>query len=168
MKKRIVFNIVILLVILGSYFSFKEKDNSLVKNSYEITEYGGKEYAVLDKSFISDKIIVAESDIENSSIIINFSNIEMLDLENQPFHFKNFDTVIYKNKQFSTVKDKNLVYFKGYTYKIENETSDNVTVTFKKRKEVNFDKLVPLVNNERIPSNYLNFYEGEKTLTIKF
>ena len=71
------------------------------------------------------------------------------------------------------MKDKDLVYLDGFTYKIVDKNENNITVKFDGRKKTEYEDLVPYVNNKFIPQNYLDIYNNgdtdkEKTLTILF
>ena len=162
-----------------------EYNNDLMKRSYEIIKgEDGKLYCVMNVAEAVPKVIIAEVKDYNEIILdkpknifepykgkditIDLGNLEMID-NNYQFHFvQDFNEVTFENQRFDKVKGKNEVYIYPYVYKIVKETDKNITVKFKGRKKVKFEELVPMVNNEIIPSNYLEFYKGEKSLTVLF
>ncbi len=189
-----VLRITIFLLIAVNFISdtvddIKKKDNTSyiehfqepMRNSYDIVEKDGKLYAIIDRSSsMIHKMIVAEVDEvtekenEGENITIDFSDIKMFDGEEEYSHIKDFEKVVFKNKIFQKVKDKDLVYLDGFTYKIVDKNENNITVKFDGRKKTKYEDLVPYVNNKFIPQNYLDIYNTgdtntqEKTLTILF
>ena len=162
-----------------------EYSNDLMKRNYEIIKGGdGKLYCVMNKAESVPKAIIAEVKSYNEIILdkpknifapykgkditIDFSNIKMIDREYEFHSVQNFDEVTFENQKFGKIKGKDEVYIYPYIYKIVKETDKNITVKFKGRKKVKFEEIVPMVNNEIIPSNYLEFYKEEKTLTVLF
>lgn len=185
-----VLRITLFLLIAVNFISdttddIKKKDNTSyteifqepMRNSYDIVEKDGKLYAIIDRSSsMIHKMIVAEVDevTEKENITIDFSDIKMFDGEEEYSHIKDFEKVVFKNKIFQKVKDKDLVYLDGFTYKIVDKNENNITVKFDGRKKTKYEDLVPYVNNKFIPQNYLDIYNTgdtntqEKTLTILF
>lgn len=162
-----------------------EYNNDLMKRNYEIIEgEDGKLYGVMDKAETVSKVIIAEIKGYNETILenpknpfepykgkditIDFSNIKMIHNEYEFHSVQDFDEVTFENKSFQKVKGKDEVYIYPYVYKIVKENENNITVRFKGRKQVEYEEIVPWVNNKSIPSNYLEFFKGEKSLTVLF
>ena len=162
-----------------------EYTNDLMKRNYEIIKgEDEKLYAVMNKAESVPKVIVAEvkgyneiilekpenpfEPYKGKDIIIDFKNIKMIDNEYSFHSVHGFDKVTFKNKRFQKIKGKNEIYLFPYVYKIVEENDNDIVVDFKGRKKADYDEIVPWVNNEKIPSNYLEFFEGEKNLTVLF
>lgn len=165
--------------------NYEYEYNDLMKRNYEIIKgEDGKLYGVMDKAESVPKIIVAEVKNYNEIILekpknpfepykgkditIDFSNIKMIDREYKFHSVQNFDKVTFENKPFQKIKGKNKIYLAPYVYEIVEESNNNITVNFKGRKQVEYEEIVPWVNNESIPRNYLEFFKGEKSLTVLF